>query len=167
MFSLTRCFIKSHLRLHSRNVTIKVVPVAPPSQESYDEMNMRMKRPMSPALGIYKPQITSILSLTHRTTGLLLSGYVTVLGIGALVCPQDIAACIASMLEGFELSSISVIALKYIFAFPFTFHGCAGIRHLIWDTGKFLSNNEVTSTGYVVILSAMGLAVLLVMIPFE
>lgn len=166
MFSLTRLAKQNH-RIFSRNVTIKVVPATPPPKETYDEANIRMQRPMSPALGIYKPQITTILSLAHRTTGILLTTYVTALGIGALICPQDVSEGIVSMLQGLDLSSTSVIALKYMFAFPFTFHGCAGIRHLVWDTGKFMSNKEVASTGYAVILSAICLAVVLSLVPFE
>lgn len=165
MFSLTRCLMRQNFL--SRSVTIKVVPASPPAKESYEESNIRLKRPLSPCLAIYKPQITSILSLTHRTTGILLSGYVTAIAFGALICPQDISDSIVSMLQGCNLSSTSVIALKYMFAFPFTFHGCAGIRHLVWDTGKFLSNKEVATTGYVVIISAICLAAVLALVPFE
>ena len=34
---------------------------------------MNNKRPLSPHLQIYKPQLTSVLSITHRFTGVVLS----------------------------------------------------------------------------------------------
>lgn len=53
--------------------------------ESHDEKNMRLKRPMSPHLTIYQPQLTSMLSLTHRTTGIILASYAMALGFGKLL----------------------------------------------------------------------------------
>ena len=38
-------------------------------------------RPLSPHLQIYRPQLTSILSITHRTTGIFLSAGLLALGI--------------------------------------------------------------------------------------
>ena len=34
---------------------------------------MNTKRPLSPHLQIYKPQLTSVLSISHRITGVILS----------------------------------------------------------------------------------------------
>lgn len=53
--------------------------------ESHDERNMRLKRPMSPHLTIYQPQLTSMLSLTHRTTGIILASYAMALGFGNII----------------------------------------------------------------------------------
>lgn len=52
-----------------RPVTIKCTPAAVPPNESHDERNMRLARPQSPHLTIYKPQLTSMLSISHRITG--------------------------------------------------------------------------------------------------
>lgn len=52
------------------------------SAEDYWAKNKRLRRPVSPHLTIYKPQITSMLSITHRGTGLALSVLVSGLGIG-------------------------------------------------------------------------------------
>lgn len=48
--------------------------------ETHDEKNGRLQRPMSPHLTIYKPQLTTMLSITHRGTGVALSGFTTGLG---------------------------------------------------------------------------------------
>lgn len=50
--------------------------------EDFDAKNARLGRPQSPHLTIYKPQLTSMLSLTHRATGMALGGIITVSGIG-------------------------------------------------------------------------------------
>lgn len=64
----------------ARCVSLKVVPATAPLNESHDEKNARMNRPQSPHLTIYKPQLTSMLSITHRGTGFALAGYVAMLG---------------------------------------------------------------------------------------
>lgn len=50
--------------------------------ETHDEKNMRLKRPMSPHLTIYELQLTSTLSVSHRATGIILSSYAIILGLG-------------------------------------------------------------------------------------
>lgn len=55
------------------------------SGESHDEKNARLLRPMSPHLAIYKPQLTSMLSITHRMTGVALSGVTAGLGACKLI----------------------------------------------------------------------------------
>merc|ERR1712165_391530 len=49
------------------------------SREEFWEKNKRLSRPLSPHLTIYKPQMTSMLSITHRGTGVaqsaILSGF--------------------------------------------------------------------------------------------
>lgn len=53
--------------------------------ETHDEKNGRLSRPMSPHLTIYKPQLTTILSITHRGTGVALSGVTAGLGARKLL----------------------------------------------------------------------------------
>lgn len=53
--------------------------------ETHDDKNSRLHRPMSPHLTIYKPQLTSMLSITHRGTGVALSGITAGLGTCKLI----------------------------------------------------------------------------------
>lgn len=55
--------------LMTRAVTIKPHPLKPIDRSNYDEFNQKLGRPMSPHLLIYKPQLTSVMSVTHRITG--------------------------------------------------------------------------------------------------
>ncbi|XP_055596092.1 succinate dehydrogenase cytochrome b560 subunit, mitochondrial [Uranotaenia lowii] len=132
-----------------RSVTLKPVKAEAPSDESHDDRNARLNRPQSPHLTIYAPQLTSMLSITHRMTGMALAGYATLLGVGALALPHD-ATHYLTMLEG--LSAPSLMALKFTLAYPFAFHSVNGVRHLFWDLGKFLTIKEVYSTGYTMLL---------------
>ncbi|XP_014488355.1 PREDICTED: succinate dehydrogenase cytochrome b560 subunit, mitochondrial-like [Dinoponera quadriceps] len=129
--------------------------------ESHDEKNMRLKRPMSPHLSIYEIQLTALLSITHRTTGIILSSYAMFLGLGTLFIPGGIP-CFIEIMESLCLSSPVLFAGKTCLALPATYHLFNGIRHLAWDMGMFLSIKEVYSTGYTVsalsIISALVLA---------
>ena len=49
--------------------------------------NKRLSRPLSPHLSIYKPQLTSMLSITHRVTGCVQSGLLSGATLGVLVMP--------------------------------------------------------------------------------
>ena len=93
---------------------------------------MESKRPLSPHLQVYKPQLTSILSITHRASGIALStGTFFVVGwLVALAGGEkyfDIAHYLASQWYGLIILAGYTWALSY--------HLCNGIRHLFWDAG--------------------------------
>jgi len=91
---------------------------------------MNRPRPLSPHLQIYKPQITSILSIFHRLTGISLS-------IGSFI----IVAWIVSLSMGIESYSyfMSIVDNWFVqiiifgFVFALFYHFSNGIRHLFWD----------------------------------
>ncbi|XP_038214230.1 succinate dehydrogenase cytochrome b560 subunit, mitochondrial-like [Zerene cesonia] len=132
----------------------------PPKEEHHDVRNARLQRPMSPHLTIYKPQLTSILSVTHRAAGIMLSGYITALGVGALVLPNDVAHYV-TMIEGLNLSPATIFLAKAILAAPFGYHFANGIRHLYWDTAKGLTIKEVYSTGYAMLAGSVAITLFL------
>lgn len=59
---------------------MKSKPLDP--QEDFWDKNKRLDRPLSPHLTIYKFQLTSMLSITHRGTGLALSALMSGFAIG-------------------------------------------------------------------------------------
>lgn len=75
------CYLFSRHRMITMQVKT-VQEVEAKSEETHDDKNFRLNRPMSPHLSIYKPQLTTILSITHRGTGVALSGVTT----GIAVC---------------------------------------------------------------------------------
>ncbi|XP_043257618.1 succinate dehydrogenase cytochrome b560 subunit, mitochondrial-like [Colletes gigas] len=128
--------------------------------ETHDEKNARLKRPMSPHLTIYQIQLTSFLSITHRTTGLILSSYAMLLGLGTLFIPGGIP-CLIEMTQNLGLSTPLLFLGKTMIAFPATYHTFNGFRHLAWDMGMFLTIKEVYSTGYAVLALSAVSAILL------
>ncbi|XP_059054747.1 succinate dehydrogenase cytochrome b560 subunit, mitochondrial-like [Achroia grisella] len=124
-----------------------------PKPEHHDIRNEKLNRPLSPHLTIYSPQLTSMLSITHRAAGMILSGYVSALGIGALVLPNDVSHYI-TMIEGLNLSPATLLLAKAIIAAPLGYHFVNGIRHLYWDTAKGLTIKEVYATGYAMLAAS-------------
>lgn len=119
------------------------------------------KRPLSPHLQVYKPQITTVLSISHRISGIVNS--LVALGIAGLLIS---VAAGPQAYERFAAIAGSVpgrIAL-FLFTLAICYHLFNGIRHLFWDAGKGFSIPNVYASGYTVIalaiLSALGIWVL-------
>ncbi|KAK9511628.1 hypothetical protein O3M35_000250 [Rhynocoris fuscipes] len=140
--------------LQARNVKLKVSAAQPVKVLPHDEKNEILGRPMSPHLTIYKPQLTAVLSLSHRTSGIILSFYAIVLATASLT--TDVAQ-LAHTIQAWHLPVLLTIPLKFGIGLPAAFHLFNGIRHLIWDAGHALKMKEVYITGY----SVVGLSLLL------
>ena len=116
-----------------------------------------MDNPLSPHLQIYRPQITSILSILHRLTGIAL-------GVGTLVLAWWlIAAAIGPEAYGnvqWFLSSWFGTFILLGFTFCLFYHLCNGIRHLGWDMGWGLELATLHITSWIVITAAIVLTLL-------
>lgn len=115
--------------------------------------SQRLHRPISPHLGIYRPQITWYASAFNRITGAMLSGGMYAFGAAYLVAPLfgwhlESASLAASFAA---LPIVAQVMIKGLVAFPFTFHSFNGIRHLVWDTGATITNQQVIYTGWTVV----------------
>ncbi|MGH8050217.1 MAG: succinate dehydrogenase, cytochrome b556 subunit [Arenimonas sp.] len=116
------------------------------------------QRPLSPHLQVYKPQITTILSIIHRATGV-------VLAIGALLVTAWLL-CIAADTECYAwcqkilASWFGKLAL-FVFSTCLIYHLLNGIRHLLWDIGWGLDIATVEKTGYLVVFMSVALTGLL------
>ncbi|OJD11952.1 succinate dehydrogenase, cytochrome b556 subunit [Emergomyces pasteurianus Ep9510] len=123
----------------------------------------RLNRPTSPNLSIYRPQITSVLSLLHRNTGLAVSGGFY-LFFAAYVASPWLGWHIdsASMATSFETLPLAAkVFLKTTVTLPFTFHCFNGVRHLVWDSGRALGNKQVIKSGWAVVGLSISCALLL------
>jgi succinate dehydrogenase / fumarate reductase cytochrome b subunit len=109
--------------------------------------------PLSPDIQIYRPQLTSVLSITHRLTGVALS-----VGSPLLVCWLVAAAAgppAYATLRGF-LGSWLGLTLLFCWTYALFFHLCNGIRHLFWDAGYGFELRTIYASGWsVVVASAM------------
>ena len=109
-------------------------------------------RPLSPNIQIYRPQLTSVLSIANRITGLALSlggvGLVAWL-VAAALGPQAYAAT-----QGALASWIGQAAL-FCFTFAFFLHLCGGIRHLVWDTVHAFDLRSIYLGGWTVVAASV------------
>ncbi|MEM7251475.1 MAG: succinate dehydrogenase, cytochrome b556 subunit [Pseudomonadota bacterium] len=106
-------------------------------------------RPLSPHLQIYKPQLTSVLSITHRATGAFLCAGTLVIAywLAALASgPVDFA--VAQSRLGSPLGQI----LLFFWSAALFYHLCNGIRHLFWDAGKGLELEAAYMSGRLVLI---------------
>lgn len=111
-------------------------------------MARQTERPLSPHLLIYKPQITSMMSIFQRITGvglaigsLLLTGWLLALASG-----PEAFACATAILAH-PLSQLALIA----WTASFYFHMLNGIRFLFWDTGRGFELTTVNRTAIAVL----------------
>lgn len=113
-------------------------------------------RPLSPNIQIYRPQLTSVLSIANRITGIFLSigaiGMVVWL-IAAATGPQPYAA-----VQGAMTTWIGQIVLVG-FTFAFFLHLCGGIRHLVWDAGYGFELRSIYVSGWAVVAASVVLTV--------
>lgn len=111
------------------------------------------QRPLSPHLQVYRPQITSVLSITHRMTGVALTA-------GALMFTYWFSSA-AYGVEAFDRAQWFVGSwlgqlLLLGFTFSLFFHLANGIRHLAWDAGWGFELPKLRLTGWLVILFAVA-----------
>jgi succinate dehydrogenase / fumarate reductase cytochrome b subunit len=114
-------------------------------------------RPLSPHLQIYKPQLTSVLSISHRATGVALS-------VGALLLvwwllAGALGAESYGRAQSFLGSWIGVL-LMIGWTFSLFFHLCNGIRHLVWDTGHGLDLPTSYASGWMVVAASIVLTLI-------
>ena len=108
----------------------------------------RVERPLSPHLQVYRPQITSVLSIVHRATGLALSLGMVVLAYWLVA----VATGEAAYSDARALLGGVVFKLCYAgWCFCFFYHLANGMRHLVWDVGVGLERGQYQLSGWLVV----------------
>jgi succinate dehydrogenase / fumarate reductase cytochrome b subunit len=113
-------------------------------------------RPLSPNIQIYRPQLTSVLSIANRITGIILSASAVVLVIWLSAAATGPHAY--GVVQGAVTSWIGQIAL-FLCTFAFFLHLCGGIRHLVWDTVHGFELRSIYLSGWVVVVASLVLTV--------
>merc|ERR1711977_425037 len=121
---------------------------------SLDQQSMQsnnIQRPLSPHLTIYRPQLTSVLSIIHRSTGASL----VALYSGFFLWNQaKYSFGLSSYLFSrgcFGLGHEGVYFLQWFALAAIAFHAFNGIRHFLWDSGLCLDRDMVYRSGYAVV----------------
>ena len=114
-------------------------------------------RPLSPHLQVYRPQLTSILSITHRGTGIFLA-----LGALYLVCWLLAIASGPDAYASVSAFSASIIGRLLLLGWTYSlfYHLGNGIRHLVWDAGIGLDLKTTYMSGWLVVVGAVVLTVI-------
>ena len=114
-------------------------------------------RPLSPHLQVYRPQITSLLSIVHRLTGVALAAGALLLGYwltSAAYGPETFAVA-----QGFLASWLGRLIL-FGMTFALFYHLLNGIRHLAWDAGWGFEMDTLKLTGWLVIAATVVLTLI-------
>ena len=114
------------------------------------------KNPLSPHLQIYKWQISSLLSITHRISG--------VINLLALILIFFWIALLSLGESNYNLflSTINSFFGKFIligFTWSMNFHLLSGIRHLFWDFGYGYEIKTANISGIIVIIFSLAITV--------
>src|SRR5262245_37386256 len=121
------------------------------------------ERPLSPHLTVYKLRYTMVSSIVNRATGLVMSA-------GLLILLYWLVA----LSQGAEAYAKAQMVLSHWFfkvvltgvAFTFCYHLVAGIRHLVWDTGRGLERHQSQKSAYAVGIISVLLTVIVVYLAF-
>jgi succinate dehydrogenase / fumarate reductase cytochrome b subunit len=130
-------------------------------------MTMKAKqRPLSPFMigPYYKPQLTSLMSITHRASGVFLSIIGTPLLLWWLIAlsngPEAYDALLGIL--GGWVGKLAVAASVLCL----NFHLLNGIRHLVWDTGRALDIKTAYTAGWLVLIGTVALTAILLGVLF-
>jgi succinate dehydrogenase / fumarate reductase cytochrome b subunit len=108
----------------------------------------------------YRPQMTSVLSITHRATGVVLSLAGVPLLLWWLVALSSGAEAWETMQSCLSGPAGLVLAVGGLFSLSFHFYN--GIRHLVWDAGRGLEIKAAYRSAWLVLAgSAITTAILL------
>src|ERR1022692_3891707 len=105
------------------------------------------ERPLSPHLSVYKFQYTLATSILNRFTGVLLSAGLVVL-VYWLVALAGGARAYAQARSIISLGVFRVLYAALLAAF--VYHLAAGVRHLIWDTGRGLERASAQRSAWII-----------------
>ncbi|XVN42295.1 MAG: succinate dehydrogenase, cytochrome b556 subunit [Candidatus Rickettsia vulgarisii] len=114
-------------------------------------------RPTSPHLTIYKKQISSVLSILHRATGVGLFFALSALIWCFIISTFNDCGC-EHHVQFFQYNLFK-IALVFI-SFAWFYHLCNGIRHLIWDSGYCFSIKAINFTGWFVVICSVLMTII-------
>lgn len=121
--------------------------------------NSGKQRPISPHLQIYKFQITSALSITHRMTGIFLFLGLIFISWFFILTVFTPETKFYNYLNQFNFSIFGK-SLYFLWSISFFFHFLNGIRHLFWDCGLGFEKRSYVMSGWSVVVISVFLTLL-------
>ena len=115
------------------------------------------ERPLSPHWQVYKFKYTLTTSFLNRVTGVVLSLGLIVLAYWLMA----VASGGRAYAQAFALLSTRILKLFYVLLLiAFCYHLVAGIRHLIWDTGRYLERAQSKRSASVISVISIVLMII-------
>tara|TARA_B110001452_G_scaffold262646_1_gene262964 strand:- start:783 stop:1169 length:387 start_codon:yes stop_codon:yes gene_type:complete len=113
--------------------------------------------PLSPHLQIYRWQISSLLSISHRIVGVINISAIT------LICVWTLSLLVGE--NTYEVTSLFLKSFfgKFIIVFlcwSFSFHILNEVRHLFWDMGFGFDLKIAKITGVITLIGSFLLTIL-------
>ena len=113
--------------------------------------------PLSPHLQIYRWHISSLVSITHRISG--------VINLLALILIFFWLLFFSFGESNYELFLLIINSFfgKFIligFTWSMSFHLLSGIRHLVWDLGYGFEIKTANISGIIVIISSLAMTII-------
>lgn len=121
-----------------------------------DSPNTKKTRPLSPHLSIYKPQISSVLSIGHRITGACMY-------FSFLIMSWWLILWIFSGFDYFYINIASTNIAKLLMvltSYAFFYHLCTGVRHLFWDAGCGFTIKQIDISGIIAVMMSIFFTIL-------
>jgi len=119
---------------------------------------MAKPRPLSPHLQIYRPQLTSIMSISHRATGAVLAAGPLLLCLWLVaLAAGDVWYALAATVIGHPIGKF----ILFGYSVALVYHALNGVRHLTWDRGIALTIPGVYRSGQVVLLLTVVITTLI------
>lgn len=115
-------------------------------------------RPLSPHLSIYRPMLTTMMSIVHRITGGAL--YFGLLLLAWLLIAAASGPAAYAKFQGFADSIIGRFIL-FGYTWALIHHLLGGVRHLIWDTGRGFGPNEREWLTVATLVGSIGITALI------
>jgi succinate dehydrogenase / fumarate reductase, cytochrome b subunit len=122
------------------------------------ETKRTVERPLSPHLGIYRPQINMVMSIVHRLTGAAL--YVGTLLLAAWLIAAAMgerAFAVANEVLAHPLGKLVLVG----YSWALIHHMLGGMRHLLWDTGRGLQPRSADALCWLTIIGSLVLTAVL------
>lgn len=114
------------------------------------------ERPLSPHLQVYNLPMTARMSITHRFTGIVLSGGLVI--IAAVLITAAFAPDYYNLIMSYAATDYGT-GFLFLWSLALFYHLCNGLRHLLWDMVLLFKLRNARIANWIVIFAALGLTV--------
>lgn len=119
-----------------------------------------MKKPISPHLSIYKPQITSVFSILHRMTGVYMFVFFILLTLIMFMCSRSNSLLSYSAIRDVAVLNYMLCFGVSSFIFCLSYHVCTGIRYLFWSCGIGVDINSAKLSAIAIAISTVVISLI-------